>query len=233
MLITGLEGPITIASAVAIASRTSGVGSAASIPPSSTASTAGSPRSTIRYSCSARQPAAVRTRVRTAVSLIGSTRRSGTGAAGDLRLGVGDPASLADEVGPVKAGGEVAVGEPEPVRRPELDQPLEGGEAVVADPPAALLVDLARQPVGDQVRVGGDVDAEGLDVVAGVGDHRQVACRAAPASRRPAWRRRCLPPAARPSRHRIALSAMLRPLRAHAQWSWSGSPVIRIPAWVL
>ena len=47
-------------------------------------------------------------------------------------------------------------------------------KAVVADAPAALLVDFAAEPVGDEVGVGGDVDAERLDVVAGVGDHRQV-----------------------------------------------------------
>jgi NADPH-dependent F420 reductase len=37
-----------------------------------------------------------------------------------------------------------------------------------------LGVDFAAEPVGDEVGVGGDVDAEGLDVVAGVGDHGQL-----------------------------------------------------------
>ena len=94
--------------------------------------------------------------------------------AGDLRLRVGRPPALVEELAPVEAGGEVAVGEAEPVRRAEPREALEDGEAVVADPPAALLVDFAAQPVGDEVGVGGDVDAEHLDVVAGVGDHRQV-----------------------------------------------------------
>ena len=50
MLITGLEGPMTIASAACRAAATSGVGRASAIPSSSIPSTAGSPRSTIRYS---------------------------------------------------------------------------------------------------------------------------------------------------------------------------------------
>ena len=74
MLITGLEGPITIASAARRASATSAVGRASAIPSSSTPSTSGSPRSTIRYSCSPRTPAAVRTLVRTGSSHIGRTR---------------------------------------------------------------------------------------------------------------------------------------------------------------
>ena len=173
MLITGLEGPITIASAARSASSTSRLGSACSIPSSSTPSTSGSPRSTIRYSCRSRRPAAV--------SDLGADRRVrhrqhlrlDPEAAGDLRLGVGLAAALLEELAPVEAGGEVAVGEAEPARRAEPLQALEDGEGVLADPPAALLVDFAAEPVGDEVGVGGDVDAERLDVVAGVGDHRQ------------------------------------------------------------
>ena len=174
MLITGLEGPITIASASRSASSTSGVGSAASIPSSSTPSTSGWPPSRIRYSCRSRRPAGVITLVRTGASLIGSTRAWTPRPRDDLRLGFGQAAAVGEELAPVQAGGEVAVGEPEPARRAEPLQPLEDGELVVADAPAALLVDFAAQPVGDQVGVGGDVDAERLDVVAGVGDHREV-----------------------------------------------------------
>ena len=86
---------------------------------------------------------------------------------------VGRPPSV-DELAPVEAGGEVAVGEAEPARGAEPLQALEDGEGVVADTPAALLVDFAAEPVGDEVGVGRDVDAERLDVVAGVGDHREV-----------------------------------------------------------
>ena len=61
--ITGLDGPTTIASAPASASRTSGVGAAWSSPCTSTPSIAGADRSAIRYSWSPRQPPGVRTRV--------------------------------------------------------------------------------------------------------------------------------------------------------------------------
>src|SRR6185436_13448811 len=94
--------------------------------------------------------------------------------AGDLRLGIGQAPALVEELAPVEAGGEVAVGETEPARRPEPAQPLEDREAVVLQAPAALLVDFAAQPVGDEVGIGGDVDAERLDVVAGVGDHAEL-----------------------------------------------------------
>jgi len=73
MLITGLEGPMTIRSAAAIAAVTSPVGLAEEIPSSWTASIAGSARSRIRNSCTSLQPAGVCTRVRTGCSHIGST----------------------------------------------------------------------------------------------------------------------------------------------------------------
>ncbi len=61
----------------------------------------------------------------------------------DLRLGVGRAPALLDELAPVEAGGEVAVGEAEPARGAEPLQPLAHGEGVVANAPAALLVDFA------------------------------------------------------------------------------------------
>ncbi len=174
MLITGLEGPTTIASASASAASTSGVGSAASIPSSSTPSTGGA--------------AAVEDQVLLqgapagggddlgADGGVGHRQHPGLDpeAAGDLRLGVGRAAAVVEELAAVEAGGEVAVGEAEPAGGAEALQALEGVEAVVADAPAALGVDFAAEPVGDEVGVGGDVDPERLDVVAGVGDHRQV-----------------------------------------------------------
>ena len=95
-------------------------------------------------------------------------------AARDLRLRVGLAPARAHELGAVEAGGEVAVREAEPVRRAEVRHPLHHREGVVAEAPAALLVDFAREPVADQVGVGGDVDAERLDVVRRVGDDRQA-----------------------------------------------------------
>ena len=123
---------------------------------------AASPRSRIRNSCSPRQPAGVRTRVRTGCSHIGSTRARDAERPRDLGLGGGQRAALGEEVGPVEAGGEVAVGEPEPARaRRARSSRSWTVKRVVADPPAALLVDLAGEPVGDQVGVGGDVERRG------------------------------------------------------------------------
>ena len=43
-----------------------------------------------------------------------------------------------------------------------------------AIPVAALLVDHTGHPVGDEIGVGGDVEPERGDVVAGVGDHGEA-----------------------------------------------------------
>ena len=74
--ITGFEGPITIASALSIAARTSGVGVASAIPSISTAPIGGSARSATRYSWIPRQPLAVLTRVRARCSHIRRTAAS-------------------------------------------------------------------------------------------------------------------------------------------------------------
>ena len=137
MLITGLEGPITIASAMRSASSTSG-GRLRLLDPLQLDAVHLRLRRRRRSGTPAGRagPAAVSTLVRTGASHIGSTRASTPSAAGDLRLGVGRPPALVEELAPVEAGGEVAVGEAEPVRRAELGQPLEDGEAVVADAPS-------------------------------------------------------------------------------------------------
>ena len=68
--------------------------------------------------------------------------------------------------------GEVAVAEVEPhVARRARAGPSMTVERVAAQAPAAL-VDAVGQPERDEVRVGGDVRAVDLDVVAGVGDRR-------------------------------------------------------------
>ena len=143
-------------------------------PRSRTSSTSAWACSATRYRCRPRQPSAVLTWVRTGSSHIGRTARVGPERPRDLGLCVGAAAALGDELAPVQAGREVAVGEAEPVGRPEPDQAVEDGERVVLDSPAALLVDLAGQPVGDQVRIRGDVDPRDLDVVGAVGDHRET-----------------------------------------------------------
>ena len=172
--ITGLDGPMTIASASAIADSTSGVGVASAIPSTSTPSTGAAACSATRYCWRSRHPAAVLTRVCTRSSLIGRTAaRTPSARAICAWASVRRPPSV-DEHSPVQAGGEVAVGEAEPVGSAEADQAVEGGEGVALDAPAALLVDLAAQPVGDQVGIWGDVEADDLDVVGGVGDHREA-----------------------------------------------------------
>ena len=172
--ITGFEGPITIASAAAIASRTSGVGAALGDPLDldrldlglgvlgdqellQAAPALGGLDLGAHRLLAHRQHRAPSTPSARAICACAAVRRP--------------PSAMNSRA--VEAGGEVAVGEPEPVGRPELDQAVEDGEGVVLDAPAALLVDLAAEPVGDQVGVGGDVDARDLDVVGGVGDHRE------------------------------------------------------------
>ena len=145
MLITGLEGPITIASAARSALSTSAVGLASSIPSSSTPCTSGLP--------------AVEDQVLLQPAPAGGGQNLGTDRAVahrqhpgrdpeprcDLGLGIGGAAARREELAAVEAGGEVAIGEAEPVRRTDLRHPLDDGEAVVAQPPAALLVDFTAR----------------------------------------------------------------------------------------
>ena len=73
----------------------------------------------------------------------------------------------------LQAPREVAVAEVEPHLVAELAQRVHHREGVVAQAPAAR-VDQVGQPEGDEVRVGGDVRAVDLDVIAGVRDHRET-----------------------------------------------------------
>ncbi len=75
----------------------------------------------------------------------------------------------ADEVEP-----EVEVAELEPVLAAELADGLERAPGLVRAPPAALLVVQPGERVEDRVEIGRDVQAEHLDVVADVADHRDV-----------------------------------------------------------
>ena len=77
----------------------------------------------------------------------------------DLRLRCGQRAALGHELSPVDRGGEVEVGEAEPPRRAELDESFVDREAVVLEAPAALLVDRVGEPVRDEVGVDADVEA--------------------------------------------------------------------------
>ena len=71
---SGLDGAMTIASASAMAARTSGVGVAASMPANRSSSTSGAWRWWTKYSWNSSQPSAVRTSVATGSSLIGRIR---------------------------------------------------------------------------------------------------------------------------------------------------------------
>ena len=126
-------------------------------------------------------------------------------------------ATFFDEVLAVEAGGQVKVGQREPVGRTEPGEPFEDLEGVVLDAPAAYLVHLVSEPVGDEVGIGRDVDPEGLDVVTRVGDDGEVR-----------------------SDHRLHAGRQLgasSPSREedylHEKGSPSGRPVNWMPAWVL
>ena len=70
-----------------------------------------------------------------------------------------------------ETGGEVAVTEPEPVRRSQLHELLERSVGLSLYAEAALFVDHTGEPVGHEIGVGRDMQAEGRDVVRRVGDH--------------------------------------------------------------
>ena len=81
--------------------------------------------------------------------------------------------SLGEHARALHAPRQVAVAEVEPDIRSERPQGVHHKEGVPAQSPAAL-VDLVGQPEGDQVGVRRDVRAVDLDVVARVGDRHQA-----------------------------------------------------------
>ena len=170
---TGLDGPTMIASAAAIASRTSGVASASPMPRSSVAEIGASAPARMRYSCTDIQRSPQRTRVRTGSSAIGRTRAfrprdAPSSASVSVRR-----APSARRRWRLDRDREVAVAEGEPDVDAEIAQRVHDREAVVAQPPAAL-VDEVGEPERAQVGVGADVGAVDLDVVGGVGDDREI-----------------------------------------------------------
>ncbi len=146
------------------------------MPSSSTPSTSPPlrPPSVIMNSWNASQRPPSFTRVRTGSSDIGSTRASTPTACETSAWPSRLAPALAHPLGAQQAHRQVAVAQPEPggpagglERRHHLP-------AVAGDAPAAL-VDQVGQPPGHEIRVGRDVHAVDLHVVAGVGDHRQLA----------------------------------------------------------
>ena len=217
---TGFEGPMTIASAAG--DRVADLGGRAASRDSGELDLLDLRARRgrwIRNSWKSRQPAGVRTRVRTGSSHIGRTVASTPSAARDVGRDGGQPLAALEPAAALEAGREVAVGEPEPVRRAELD--LRRSNTVNASsriPQPRLLVDLIGQPVGAEVGIGGDVDAEGLDVVA--------RCWRSRSGRTPtiAW----IPAA--------SLAPPVPPASSddvHAQGSVSGRPTSLSPAWAL
>ena len=170
---TGFDGPTITVSAPAIAASASCVGAAAAAPRNSTSAIGPAARSRIMNSWNAPQRPRTLIQVRTGSSLIGSTV-AGTPSAtphvvGDLRQRL----ARREPAGAGEAEAEIAVAEVEPDVLAELPHRLHHGEGVVAQAPAAL-VDPVGQPERDEVGIGGDVGAVDLDVVAGVGDHREL-----------------------------------------------------------
>ena len=70
---------------------------------------------------------------------------------------------------------EVEIAEPEP-RDVGLDRPqlLRRAEGFAPASPPAIAIEHIAEPVGDGIRVGGDVQAVHHDVVGNVDDHREV-----------------------------------------------------------
>ena len=114
-----------------------------------------------------------RTCVRTGSSVAGSTRARHAERAPRLVDRLGQPRALREPPRAPQAQREVAVAEVEPHVLAELAQPVHHVEGVAAQAPAAL-VDAVGEPERHEVRVGGDVAAVDLDVVARVGDHDEV-----------------------------------------------------------
>ena len=170
---SGLDGPITIARARAIASSTAAVGRACSAPRNSSPSTGPAARSRIMNSWKLRQPAGPRDPRAHGLVAHRQHARAHAEARGQLCEGVGRRASGGKHPRALDAPGEIAVPEVEPHVRPERPQRVHHREAVLAQPPAAL-VDRVGQPEGHEIGVGRDVRAVDLDVIAAVGDHAQA-----------------------------------------------------------
>ena len=160
--------------------------------------------------------------MRTGSSLIGSTARADA----DRLVQAGEGARRrrapsASSLRPLQAPCEVAIAEVEPHLDAQPAQRVHHREGVVAQTPAAL-VDHTGQPEGDQVGVGRDVRAVDLDVIARVGDHRQP-LRAERVGDAPRELRAAGPAGQQDD---VAIGA------AHSH-RLSGSPLRRMPAWIL
>ncbi len=89
------------------------------------------------------------------------------------RQGGGRRESFGEHARALQAPREVAIAEVEPHIHAELPQGVHHGERVALKAPAAL-VDAIGQPEGNEIRIGRDVRAVDLDVIARVHDRRDA-----------------------------------------------------------
>ena len=174
MLTYGLEGAITIASAPASASSTPGAG--ARLPSKRTPSTSSRwPRAT-NHSWNGKLPAGVSIQVRSRSSVAGRIVGLDPERAGEPSRHGRERLAGAQRLRPHEVEPEIAVAEPEPVLAAERGDGPERLPGLTRAAPAALLVVQAGERVEDAVEVGRDREAEHVEVVADVPDHRHV-CR--------------------------------------------------------
>ena len=171
--ITGLEGPITIASARR--ERLEHLGRRARVLDAAQLDVLDRPgRALADHELLERVPGPARLHVG-AHRLVAHRQHARLDAERPARLvdRLGQPGALGEPAGAAHAQREVAVAEVEPDVVAELAQAVHDVEGVAGQAPAAL-VDAVGEPEGDEVGVGGDVGAVDLDVVGGVGDDDEL-----------------------------------------------------------
>ena len=168
----GLLGAITISSAPASASSTPGAGVAVASPSKRTRSTSSRCWRATNHSWNGNEPAGVSTQVRRASSVAGSSVTSTPSACASLPVTADSGSPLRSACVRTRCTPEIAVTELEPRLPAEPGHDLHRLPGLVRPPPAALLVRHAGERVEDAVEVRRDVEAEHLDVVADVADHR-------------------------------------------------------------
>ena len=120
------------------------------------------------------RPAGVVRKVRTGSSVAGRSRTATPSALGEPARRLRERHALAQQPRADEMEADVAVSQREPDLRRRAARPAERVRRLVADAPAALLVEEPGQRVEDGVEVGRDVQAEELDVVADVDDRRHL-----------------------------------------------------------
>ena len=85
--------------------------------------------------------------------------------------------AVSQAAGALHMHGEVAVAEPEPGLAAELLERRHERPGLVAAAPAGLRIVETGQRIGQGVEVGSDMQAEMLEIIAGIGHHRETAGR--------------------------------------------------------